>query len=116
MYKVHCLNNISPVGLALLDDEFELTDTIDDADAILVRSANMHEMELPDTLKCVARAGAGVNNIPLEALAERTKMASASSRDSVSSKSSSIRARPTGEMLLRQWILYMAGDSFLVFR
>ncbi len=71
MYKVHCLNNISPVGLALLDDEFELTDTIDDADAILVRSANMHEMELPDTLKCVARAGAGVNNIPLEALAER---------------------------------------------
>ena len=71
MYKVHCLNNISPVGLALLDDEFELTGTIDDADAILVRSANMHEMELPDTLKCVARAGAGVNNIPLEALAER---------------------------------------------
>lgn len=71
MYKVHCLNNISPVGLALLDDGFELTDRIDEADAILVRSANMHEMDLPDSLKCVARAGAGVNNIPLEALAER---------------------------------------------
>lgn len=71
MYKVHCLNNISPVGLALLDDDFMLTDSIDEADAILVRSANMHEMELPQGLKCVARAGAGVNNIPLEALAER---------------------------------------------
>ena len=71
MYKIHCLNNISPVGLALIDDDFELTESLDEADAILVRSANMHEMELPDTLKCVARAGAGVNNIPLEALAER---------------------------------------------
>lgn len=71
MYKVHCLNNISPVGLALLDDDFELTESLDEADAILVRSANMHEMELPESLKCVARAGAGVNNIPLEALAER---------------------------------------------
>ncbi|WP_165249273.1 3-phosphoglycerate dehydrogenase [Adlercreutzia sp. ZJ141] len=71
MYKVHCLNNISNVGLALLSSDYELTDTIDEADAILVRSANMHDMDIPETCKAVARAGAGVNNIPLEALAER---------------------------------------------
>ena len=71
MYKIHCLNNISPVGLALLSDNYELTDNIEEADAILVRSANMHEMEIPASLKAVARAGAGVNNIPLQAMAER---------------------------------------------
>ena len=70
MYKIHCLNNISPVGLALLTDQYELTDNVEEADAILVRSANMHEMALPANLKAVARAGAGVNNIPLEAMAQ----------------------------------------------
>lgn len=70
MYKIHCLNNISKVGLAELTDQYELTDNIEEADAILVRSANMHEMELPASVKCVARAGAGVNNIPLEKYAE----------------------------------------------
>lgn len=71
MYKVHCLNNISQKGLDLLTDDYALTDDISEADAILVRSANMHEMELPASLKAVARAGAGVNNIPLDALADR---------------------------------------------
>ena len=71
MYKVHCLNNISQEGLALLTSDYEITDSLEEADVVLVRSANMHEMELPATLKAVARAGAGVNNIPLEALAER---------------------------------------------
>ncbi len=70
MYKVHCLNNISSKGLDLLTDEYELTDNVDEADVILVRSANMHEMDIPANLKAVARAGAGVNNIPLDALAE----------------------------------------------
>lgn len=70
MYKVHCLNNISSKGLDLLTDEYELVDDPTQADVFLVRSANMHDMELPPTLKAVARAGAGVNNIPLEALAE----------------------------------------------
>lgn len=70
MYKVHCLNNISDKGLALLTDEYELTDNVEEADVILVRSANMHEMDIPANLKAVARAGAGVNNIPLEKLAE----------------------------------------------
>lgn len=69
-YKVHCLNNISPKGLAQFTDEYEIVDTVDEADVILVRSANMHEMEIPASLKAVARAGAGVNNIPLEKMAE----------------------------------------------
>ena len=63
MYKIYCLNNISPEGLALLTDNYEVTENIDEADAILVRSADMHEMEVPANLKAVARAGAGVNNI-----------------------------------------------------
>ncbi len=69
-YKVHCMNNISDKGLALLTDEYELTDNIEEANVILVRSANMHDMEIPAGLKAVARAGAGVNNIPLDAMAK----------------------------------------------
>lgn len=69
-YKVHCMNNISDKGLELLTEEYELTDNIDEANVILVRSANMHDMEIPGGLKAVARAGAGVNNIPLDAMAE----------------------------------------------
>ena len=60
MYKIYCLNNISPEGLALLTDNYEVIENIDEADAILVRSADMHEMEVPANLKAVARAGAGV--------------------------------------------------------
>lgn len=70
MYNVHCLNNISAKGLDLLTEEYQLTDNVDEADVILVRSANMHEMDIPKNLKAVARAGAGVNNIPLDKLAE----------------------------------------------
>ena len=70
MYKVHCLNNISAEGLAVLTDEYELVDDIAQADAVLVRSADMHEMELPANLKVIARAGAGVNNIPLQKCAD----------------------------------------------
>lgn len=70
MYKVHCLNNISPVGLAAFTADYELTDAIEEADAILVRSADMHEMDIPANLKVVARAGAGVNNIPLQKFAD----------------------------------------------
>lgn len=70
MYKVHCLNNISQKGLDLLTDEYEIVDAVEDADVILVRSANMHEMDIPANLKAVARAGAGVNNIPLDKMAD----------------------------------------------
>ena len=69
-YKVHCLNNISQAGLDLLTDEYELVDAPDEAAVILVRSANMHDMQISPSLKAVARAGAGVNNIPLDAMAD----------------------------------------------
>lgn len=70
MYKVHCLNNISAEGLAVFTDDYELVDDITAADAVLVRSADMHEMDLPEGLKVIARAGAGVNNIPLQKCAD----------------------------------------------
>lgn len=69
--KVFCLNKISPVGLKVLPKEYEAsTESIEGANAVMVRSAAMHEMKLPDSVLCVARAGAGVNNIPLDAYAE----------------------------------------------
>ena len=69
--KLHCLNPISKLGTALLTDNYEMTDDAAQAEGILVRSASMHEMELPKGLLAVARAGAGVNNIPLEACADQ---------------------------------------------
>ena len=71
MIKVNCLNPIAKVGMNLLPDTFGTTDNFADADAVLVRSAAMHELELPDSLLAVARAGAGVNNIPLDKCAEK---------------------------------------------
>lgn len=71
MWKYHCLNPISQVGLQNFSSDYERTEQIEDADAVLVRSAVMHEMELPKNLKAVARAGAGVNNIPLEKCAQQ---------------------------------------------
>lgn len=71
MYTYHCLNNISEVGLKHLPNDFKETDSIAEADAVLVRSANMKDMELPDRLIAIARAGAGVNNIPLDECSEK---------------------------------------------
>ncbi len=62
----HCLNPISAVGLRNFTDSYQKTDKIEDADCILVRSAAMHELKLPERVLAVARAGAGVNNIPLD--------------------------------------------------
>ncbi len=70
MMRLHCLNPISKYGTELLDEKYQLTDKVEEADGILVRSASMHEMELSENLLAVARAGAGVNNIPLEKCAE----------------------------------------------
>ena len=70
MTKVKCLNPIAACGLDLLGENYTVTDDAD-AEAILVRSASMHEMELSDKLLAVARAGAGVNNIPLDKCAEQ---------------------------------------------
>ena len=71
MFKYHCLNPISAVGLELFTSEYEEAENVNEADAILVRSAAMHDMELPGRLQAVARAGAGVNNIPLEKCADQ---------------------------------------------
>lgn len=71
MYRYTCLNPIAGVGLNRFSEDYVKTEDIKEADAVLVRSANMHEMELPDTLQAIARAGAGVNNIPLEKCAEQ---------------------------------------------
>ena len=71
MYNIHCINKISPKGTALFTEEYQTVDNLESADAVLVRSANMHELELPENLLAVARAGAGVNNIPLTSCAEQ---------------------------------------------
>ncbi len=70
MYKINCLNPIADVGLKNFSDKYEVTADVKEADGILVRSASMHDMELPERLLAVARAGAGVNNIPLDKCAE----------------------------------------------
>ena len=71
MYQLNCLNPISKVGLDNLTANYQITDDVNAAEGILVRSASMHEMELPKSLLAVARAGAGVNNIPLDKCAEQ---------------------------------------------
>ncbi|NLL00898.1 MAG: phosphoglycerate dehydrogenase [Clostridiales bacterium] len=69
--KYNCLNPIASIGLNLFSDAYSKTDDVNEADVILVRSAAMHDMEFSDNLKAIARAGAGVNNIPLDKCAEK---------------------------------------------
>lgn len=71
MFNYTCLNAISPVGLREFTDTYAKTEDVNSAEGILVRSAVMHDMDFSDKLLCVARAGAGVNNIPLDVLAEK---------------------------------------------
>ena len=71
MFQYHCLNPIAEKGLKLFGDNYKKTETADQCDAILVRSAKMHDMELPKSVCAVARAGAGVNNIPVKEYAEK---------------------------------------------
>lgn len=71
MFKYHCLNPISKVGIDEFSTQYEKTEEIKEADGILVRSTAMHDMELPENLLAIARAGAGVNNIPLDKCAEK---------------------------------------------
>ncbi len=70
MINVNCLNNIAKVGLDLFSDDYNTESSFEDAQAVLVRSAKMHDMEFGDNLLAIARAGAGVNNIPLDRCAE----------------------------------------------
>ena len=71
MRTIHCINNISKCGTDLFTTEYTMTDTMDKAEGVLVRSGSMHDMEMPGSLLAIARAGAGVNNIPLESCAEK---------------------------------------------
>lgn len=71
MFNIKCLNAISEVGTCHFDDNYYCGESVENPDAVLVRSASMHEMELPKNLLAIARAGAGVNNIPLEKCSEQ---------------------------------------------
>lgn len=71
MRNIHCINAISKYGTDLLTEDYQLVSEAADADGILVRSASLHEMEFSENLLAVARAGAGVNNIPLDTCAEK---------------------------------------------
>ena len=72
MYKIQTLNKIAPDGLAKFPREnYEIASEIINPDAIILRSADMHSMDIPESVKAVARAGAGTNNIPIPALTER---------------------------------------------
>ena len=71
MYNINCLNNIAGIGLDLFTTDYNKDASYEEADAVLVRSAKMHDMELSDRLLAIARAGAGVNNIPLDKCAEK---------------------------------------------
>ena len=71
MVQFHCLNPIAACGLELFPDTYEKTEDFNQAEVALVRSAAMHDMDLPESLLAVARAGAGVNNIPLEKCADQ---------------------------------------------
>lgn len=71
MFQYHCLNPIADKGLNIFSENYKKADTLEGADAILVRSAKMHDMELPGSVKAIARAGAGVNNIPIRECAEK---------------------------------------------
>ncbi len=71
MRTIHCINNISKCGTDLFTSEYTMTDAFDEAQGVLVRSGSMHDMEMPKSLLAIARAGAGVNNIPLDSCAEK---------------------------------------------
>lgn len=71
MYKVKLYNNIAQVGLDQFNDQYQVDENIQDEDAILVRSANLHDIEYSPNLKCIARAGAGTNNIDIQTCTEK---------------------------------------------
>ena len=71
MYKIKTLNKISKKGLGILGKNYEISDDCENPDGIILRSFKMHDMELPESLRAVARAGAGVNNIPLDKCSEK---------------------------------------------
>lgn len=71
MYRIKCLNKISPVGTERFSENYQCGEDVENPDAIMVRSASMHEMDFSKELVAIARAGAGVNNIPLDKCSEQ---------------------------------------------
>ena len=71
MFKIQTLNKIAKVGTDKLGEGYDIADTHQNPDAIILRSFNMHEMDIPENVKAVARAGAGVNNIPIDKCSEK---------------------------------------------
>ena len=71
MYKIKTYNKISKIGLQVFDDKYTVGDEVDNADGAIVRSAALHDTEFPVTLKAIARAGAGTNNIPIDRCSEQ---------------------------------------------
>ena len=71
MFQYKCLNPISACGTSLFTEEYKQVEELQKADAVLVRSAAMHDLDLPESLLSIARAGAGVNNIPLDKCADK---------------------------------------------
>jgi D-3-phosphoglycerate dehydrogenase len=70
-YKIKTLNGISETGLEKFGEKYEISETMESPNGIILRSASLHEMEFPHDLHCIARAGAGVNNIPIERCAQQ---------------------------------------------
>lgn len=71
MYKIGTFNKISPIGLGKLTDQYELTENIDEANGIILRSYDLHDMDFSDNLLAIGRAGAGTNNVPVDRCAEQ---------------------------------------------
>ena len=71
MYKIKTYNKISKTGLAAFDDKYTIGDEVENADGAIVRSADLHDVEFPESLKAIARAGAGTNNIPIDRCSEQ---------------------------------------------
>ena len=71
MYKIKTYNKISKIGLEIFDDKYTIGDEVENADGAIVRSAALHDEEFPASLKAIARAGAGVNNIPIDRCSEK---------------------------------------------
>ena len=71
MYKIKTYNKISKTGLDVFDDKYTVGDEVENADGAIVRSASLHETEFPESLKAIARAGAGTNNIPIDRCSQK---------------------------------------------
>lgn len=115
MFKFYCLNPISQVGLVNFTENYTKTETVEEAQGVLVRSASMHEMELPEKLLAIARAGAGVNNIPLDKCAEKgivvfnTPGANANGVKELVIAGMLLAARDVGGGI--EWVKNNAGDA-----